>query len=490
MAGDKVLSVQGLRKEYGTTTALDDVSFDLHAGEIVGLLGENGAGKSTLIKILAGVVTANQGSVTVRGEVLEGSWSTAHARDAGMAFIHQDPALFHDMTIEENVGLTLGFPTQRTAIDRGALRDRTVALLDRMRIPAAPEDLVGHHSGAVRASIAVAMALSDDASVVVLDEPTATLTVHEAERLFHGVRRIRDTGGTVVLVTHRIDEVMSICDRVVVLRDGALVAEVAVADTTRAELVEYIVGSNVELPSPPEVESREVLLRVEDVVVGGSEPVTLSLHRGEILGLAGPVAAGHEAFAEALFGLREVQTGSITLGGTAYRPATVRDAIARGVGFVPGDRNRDGLVFGFNATENLFLAVGEDVPAPGSRAERRSAESVLGRFDVRPLDPDAEITAFSGGNAQKILIARWLHRSPPLVILCEPTAGVDIGARASIYELILRLSEEGTSFLVVSSDFEEIATLARRAVVFRPRKSPVELTGNLSVARISATALN
>jgi len=254
--------------------------------------------------------------------------------------------------------------------------------------------------------------------------------------------------------------------------------------------VEYIVGSAVELPSVSEGAVGDVLLQIDDLVVGGREPVSLTLHRGEILGLAGPVSSGHESVADTLFGLAQFESGTITLGGEPYQPTNVREAIARGVGYVPGDRNREGLVFGFSAAENLFLSLSGDLPAPGSRAEQRKAVDVLDRFDVRPNDPGNEITAFSGGNAQKILLARWLHESPPLVILREPTSGVDIGARASIYELILKLSAQGTSFLVVSSDFEEIATLARRAVIFRPRKTPVELTGDLSVAQISAAALN
>jgi ribose transport system ATP-binding protein len=484
------VSIRGLSKIYGPTQVLDDVSFDLFGGEIVGLLGENGAGKSTLIKILAGVVEATDGAVHVGGVELSRHAQPAAAREAGLVFIHQDPALFTEMSVEENLGITSGYPRRRGVIDWKALRGETRQLLSRMSIPAQPTDLVGNLVGAVRTSVAIAIAMGKESKVVFLDEPTATLSAVETQRLFAGVRRIREEGGTVVLVSHRIDEIMDLCDRVVVLRDGRLVADQPLAGTSKTALIEHIVGREVHELELTATDLGDVVLSADRVVFRGQAPVNLTLRAGEILGLVGQVSAGHEEFAAGLFGMTPLESGSLTLRGAPYRPRSVSDAIASGVGYVPGNRNADGLVPGLSASENLFLHADAGDPSPGSRAEKRAAGRLIDEFRVKPAAPDLEITAFSGGNAQKVLLARWLRRKPDVMILVEPTAGVDVGARSSIYELIGEMSRRGTAFLIVSSDFEEVATLANRAIVFRRGADHAELAGPLTTPSITAAALS
>lgn len=489
MSAAATVRIDRVSKSFGGTTALNNVSFDIRPAEIVGLLGENGAGKSTLIKILAGLHAADSGSIRAGGRDLGSALTPRAAHAAGFSFIHQHPALFGPLSVADNIGLAIDYPMTGLRIDDRKLHAQTEAVLRRMSLDVSPDTLVETLPPAVRSALAIAIAMASESPTVFLDEPTATLTAAEAEQMFGLIRGIRDAGGSAVLVTHRLDEVLELCDRVVVLRDGCVVADEPVGVLTKRQLIELIVGAEVAPTSPQPTDSTTARFRATELVVDDQRPITFDVRPGEVVALTGAVGAGHAELAEALFGQRRVESGSMTLDGQDYRPNSVREAISSGIAYVPGDRDGAGTFAGLSAAENLIPHPTRTGPSPGSGRERAAVARAFAEFDVRPALPESEISAFSGGNAQKIVLARWLSTQPKLAILNEPTAGIDVGARATIYKLVQKLAADGASFLLVSSDFEEVAALAVRAVVCRRSGEHVQLDGPLSTASVTAAAL-
>jgi len=461
---DDILEVRNLTKVYGSTAALQHVSFTVAPGEIVGLLGENGAGKSTLVKILAGLEAADDGHAKILG--IDASQDGCSA-----SFIHQDLGLVDELSVAENIALTTGYARRIGLINWRRTRQQARQALHALDVEIDPDADVDQLSLAEQASVAIARALVEDARLVVLDEPSAGLSAHEVKKLFEVLDRLRRRGVACILISHRLDEIFDICDRVVVLRNGRLVADDVTSNLTKGQLIELIVGEAFE---GHQHEDLGVLLKAKehlslsDVVVEHVGPVSFAVHEGEILGLTGLAGSGHVELVEGIAGMTSVERGSILLDGEQYRPGSRADALRRGVAFVPGDRNRDGLAAGMTVLENLNLnPVGRSVLSFVDSRERQAARSAIEEYDVRPRRTDVEIATLSGGNAQKVMVARELRGAPRVAAMCEPTAGVDVGARKVIHGKLAEAAANGTAVIIASSDFEEISDLCDRVIVMR-----------------------
>ena len=486
-----LLTMRGVSKQFGGTEALVDAGIEVGAGEIVALLGENGAGKSTLIKILAGVYPLDAGTITYRGhDVVHGTG----LRRLPIAFIHQDLGLIEWMTVAENVSLMLGFPRRFGVIDWGAARTRARRALDVLGADIDPDLRVHHLARTERSLVAIARALAAEAEILVLDEPTASLPADEVARLFTALRRLRARGVGMIYVSHRLDEVFEIADRMVILRDGRLVAERAVAQTRPEEAILLIVGREpsqvFRRPARHEGSARLVFDRVTTECAG---PLDCGMRAGEVVGLVGLRGAGQESMGRALFGLEPVTGGRIVLDGQAVQVSSPREAIALGIHLVCADRVTESIVPGLSIQENLFLN-----PCAGGRKataylhpehEARAARELGDRIALRPNDPSLPIDWLSGGNQQKVVVGRWLHLDGRIYVFEDPTAGVDVGAKAEIYRLFGVALARGATILIVSTDFEEVAKVCHRALVFDRGRVVAECSGNdLSVENLLAAA--
>ena len=463
-----VLQVRGLRKVYEGTVALGGVDLNIYGGEVHALLGENGAGKSTLVKLLAGIEHSDGGEIAVAGNALPPHHTPNDVAHAGVAFIHQQFGLVSDMTVAENIALVAGYPKKRGQIDWVQLREAARTAMARMGIDIDPDEPVAHLPVSAQSVVAIARALVQDARLLVLDEPTASLTVEEVDTLFAVLDRLRSEGVAIIYISHRLDEVRRICDRVTILRDGEKVAEKNVADVSDAELIELIIGRK-----PQELVSNFSAAREESIVfdsVSGerTKNISLSIQKGEVFGIAGLNGSGHNELGTMLFGLSPVLMGSISLNGSVYAPKDVSDAVKNGMAFVPSDRNGEGAALELNLRENLFLnPEAGAVEWLSNTEERKVAGDILQRFDVRPPNPDAFFSTLSGGNAQKVVLARWITKQPNVIILNDPTAAVDIGARREIHQRLRQAAADGAVVIVISSDMEEIEQVCDRAAVIR-----------------------
>ncbi|MEW1774498.1 sugar ABC transporter ATP-binding protein [Streptomyces sp. NPDC086777] len=497
---DPLVRIRGLAKRFGGTRALDGVDLDVRAGSVLALLGPNGAGKSTLIKVLAGVHRADAGSVTVAGHPL-GSQAAARS----MSFIHQDLGLVEWMTVAENIALTTGYPRRAGLISWRRTRERCAAALEAVAVHLDPDTPVARLGPADRSLVAVGRALAARARLVVLDEPTARLPAADCARLFRVLHDLRDGGHGILYVTHRMDEVYRVADAFAVLRDGRLVSHGPLAGHDPARLVHDIVGAEAARdlvggtpdrrlpPTVPAAAPAPAVLVLDGARTAGTAPVTTQLRAGEALGLVGLSGAGHQELGRALAGARPFRGGRVLLDGRPYRPRTVADAVAAGVGLVPGDREREGCAMGLTVRENLLAnprAGGH--PAlrwTGPRRERARAAELIERFAVRPRDGEAPLATLSGGNQQKVLIGRWLGAHPRLLVLEEPTASVDVGAKAAVHRLLDDALGGGLAVLLVSTDFGEVAGVCRRALVFVRGRVTTELSGaDLTVTGLARAA--
>jgi ribose transport system ATP-binding protein len=484
-----LLVVQNVSKHFGGTQALCEVSMNLKAGEILALLGENGAGKSTLIKILAGVYTLDEGTVTLRGADVTNS-----LRRLPIAFIHQDLGLIDWMTVAENICQTLGFPRRHGLIDWSATRRRAASALEMLGADIDPDIRIQNLSRTEKSLVAIARALAAEAEILVLDEPTASLPADEVTRLFAALRRLRSRGVAMIYVSHRLDEVFEIADRMVVLRDGFVVGQRLVSETTADEAILLIVGREPSQVFQRPTERRGSPRRVlESVMVDAVGPVDCQIHAGEIIGLVGLRGAGQETVGRALFGVVPTNGGRVLLDGGTIAPTSPREAMSHGVDLVCADRVGESIMPSLTVRENLLLnpvAAGLglfSVLAP--RRETRSALELGQRVGLRPNDPTLPIELLSGGNQQKVVIGRWLHLAAKVYVFEDPTAGVDVGAKAEIYRLFDVALQAGAAILIVSNDFEEVAKVCHRALVFSRGRVVAELVGaDLSVENLLAEA--
>ncbi|MFJ8593959.1 sugar ABC transporter ATP-binding protein [Streptomyces sp. NPDC093598] len=494
---EPLVRIRGLSKRFGGTVALAGVDLDVHAGSVLALLGPNGAGKSTLIKILAGVHHADAGQVTVAGEPLGSPAATR-----SMSFIHQDLGLVEWMTVAENLALTTGYTRRSGLISWRRTRERCADALRIVAAPLDPDAPVSSLAPAERSLVAIARALAARARLIVLDEPTARLPAADSARLFRVLHDLRDRGHAILYVSHRLDEVYQVAGTFAVLRDGRLVSHGRLADRSPARLVQDIVGEAGEAGEADEPALHRPagspagappVLALDGVRTARAGPVSLQLAAGEVLGLVGLSGAGHMDLGRALAGARPLLDGRAVLHGRPYRPRTVAEAVALGVGLVPGDRLREGCLAELTVRENLLAnprAGGLAAPRwIGPRRERTRAAALMERFAVRPRDTETPIATLSGGNQQKVMIGRWLRTDLRLLILEEPTASVDVGAKAAIHRLLREALEAGLAVLLLSTDFEEVASVCRRTLVFVRGTVTTELSGPaLTVAGLTRAA--
>ncbi|QHC23650.1 sugar ABC transporter ATP-binding protein [Streptomyces sp. GS7] len=479
-----LVRIRGLSKRFGGTLALDAVDLDIHSGSILALLGPNGAGKSTLIKVLAGVHHADGGEVTVRGHRL-GTEAAARA----MSFIHQDLGLVEWMTVAENIALGTGYPRRAGLLSWRLTRQQGAEALGIVAAHLDPRATLAGLPRAERSLVAIARALSTRAELIVLDEPTASLPAADCARLFGVLHTLRDQGRAIVYVTHRLDEVYQVADAFAVLRDGRLISQGPLADRSPARLVRDIVGHEPGRYRPAPAAGRPVLC-LDRVRTGNTAPVSLELHAGEILGMVGLTGAGHLELGRALAGARPLLGGRALLDGRPYAPRTVAAAVASGVGLVTGNRQEEGCAAELTVRENILANPRADgLPALhwiSPRRERAKATALIDRVAVRPRDSEAPLSALSGGNQQKVMVGRWLRISRKLLILEEPTAGVDVGAKSAIYRMLQDALADGLAVLLLSTDFEEVANVCHRALVFVRGAVTTELSGEaLTVAGLA-----
>ena len=468
-----LLRVSGLSKTFPGLKALDDVSFSVGAGEIVAVVGHNGSGKSTLVKILADVYQPDPGAtIEVRGA--DGELLDAGAARDGLHFIHQDLGLINMLSTVENMGLGRsasgrGLGPVRPAAERELAR-RLVARFGARFDPTVP---VGQLSPAERAIVAIARAMDGwtrDENVLVLDEPTAAFHGDEVEVLFGAVRQIAAAGAGVVYISHRLDEVLGLADRVIALRDGRIVADAPAASLDHEQVVQMIAGRAVaDLDVTREAPSAERVLRVSGLTGDKVRDVSLDVGAGEIVGVSGILGSGREELASLLFGAAHRAAGTVEVMGEELVSDDTVAAIDAGVAYVPADRRRGGAVMEMSVRENLTLPLLRPLRRRlwrlDERAERAETQRWMSTVALRPPDPQKELKLFSGGNQQKVVLAKWLRTQPKVLLLDEPTQGVDVGAKASIYELILAAAQAGTGVLVCSSDTKELVTLCDRVMV-------------------------
>ncbi|HEY9173717.1 MAG TPA: sugar ABC transporter ATP-binding protein [Verrucomicrobiae bacterium] len=483
------IEFDGITKRFPGVVALDSVSFEIAQGSCHALMGENGAGKSTLGKILAGVYVADEGSIRLNGQPIHAPNPLA-ARKLGIAMVHQELAFCPNLTVAEN--LCLGeLPHRAGWLDRRRMRDQARAMLAEIGSDICVDVPMDQLSTGQEQLVQIAAALGTQARIIVMDEPTSSLSVRESEHLFGLLGQLKRRGITVIYVSHRMEEILRLCDTVTVLRDGRHVATEPVAATHTERIIQQMVGREVKQYTSQHLQRKlgEELLRVENLSSPGKfNNVSFSLRAGEILGFAGLVGAGRSEIAQAIFGVDPNVTGKVFVRGREMPLGSVTTALASGIGLLPEDRKRMGLVLWMNCRENTSLAVLSRLSLGGfvkRRQERTLAQTYVDKLRVKTPTIEAGIDSLSGGNQQKVALAKWLARECAILIVDEPTRGVDVGAKAEIHRLLDELACQGLALLVISSELPEIMNLSRRIIVMRDG----DVAGELERADFSQPAL-
>jgi ABC-type sugar transport system ATPase subunit len=473
------IEFQHITKRFPGVLALDDVSFGIERGTCHALMGENGAGKSTLGKILAGVYTADSGELRLDGKVIHPTTPLA-ARHLGIAMVHQELAFCPNLTVAEN--LCLGdLPAKFGFVNRAKLRARARAMLAEIESTIDVDTPMSQLSTAQEQMVQIAAALGVNAQVIVMDEPTSSLSVAESEHLFHLLAHLKQRGITVIYVSHRMEEIFRLCDAATVLRDGKHVATQKISETNHDALIHQMVGREVVAITPKHLERTPgtEVLRVENLSSPGKfSNVSFTLRKGEVLGFAGLIGAGRSEVAQAIFGLDPNATGKVFVNGKELPLGDVNAALAAGIGLLPEDRKRLGLVLSMNCRENTSLAALPSLTRLGfvrRGAERTLAQKYADRLRVKAPSIESGVAGLSGGNQQKVALAKWLARECDVLIVDEPTRGVDVGAKAEIHSLLDELACQGLALLVISSELPEVMNLSRRLMVLRGGRVSGEL---------------
>jgi rhamnose transport system ATP-binding protein len=465
-----LLKVTSVTKHFGGVRALKGVSFELNAGEVHALVGENGAGKSTLIKLMTGALASDSGTIELEGLHLK-SIDPAIARKLGIAVVYQQPALFPDLTVTENISLRLEHGGLWRILSWRDRRRKTVELLQRVGAEIPPDELIRHLTMPQQQLVEIASALGSDAKVLILDEPTASLTDREVTNLFRVIRQLKSEGVGMIYISHRLEELPQIADRVTVLRDGSGIGTKSMADVDRAELIRLMVGRDLSAVFPKiDVPLGDVVLETQNLSCrdSGVDNVSLTVRAGEILGLAGLVGAGRTELARVLFGLTPADSGKILLRG---KPVTIDSpgaAIALGIAYVPEDRRRHGVVLEMSVAQNTTLATLRKIARAGLidfEKERQTARYFVDRLGTKTPTVDVAVCNLSGGNQQKVALARWLAAEPAVIILDEPTQGVDVGAKSEIHRLMSQLAGRGQAIIMISSELPEVLGMSDRIAV-------------------------
>jgi rhamnose transport system ATP-binding protein len=483
-----IFEARQISKSFGGVHALQDVHFEIFAGEVHALLGENGAGKSTLIKIITGVHQPDMGQLFFEGQPIRFA-NTREAQAHGIAAIYQEPSLFPDLDIAENI-LVGRQPIGRTGVDWKRMYQEAGTLLRRLGIALDPRTKARELSVAQQQVVEIARALSINAKVLIMDEPTSSLTLGEVEDLFAIVRQLRMAGAAVVFISHRLEELFALADRVTTLRDGAYIGTRAMADVTTNDLIRMMVGRTLDELFPKQVvEPGEVVLEVAGLAVEGSfSDVSFELRRGEIVGMAGLIGAGRTNVARALFGAEPATAGTIRLDGQAVAITSPDVAMRLGIGYVPEDRKQHGLILNMSIADNITLPILSRYAAGGwldSQREMQAAAAAAQKLEVKMAGVDQPAGQLSGGNQQKVVLAKWLETQPRVLILDEPTRGIDVGTKAAVHRLMNSLAAQGMAILLISSELPEVLGMSDRILVMREGR----LTGQFSRADASQEKL-
>ncbi len=495
MQDDIVLTMRGICKYFPNVKALENVDFTLRKGTIHALMGENGAGKSTLIKVLTGVYTMDKGEIRIDGVdnaiVIR---SPQEAQNYGISTVYQEITLCPNLTVAENmfIGRTKG-----NGVDWKAMERRAGELLDSLGIPARPKQILGSCSLAVQQMVAIARAVDTDCKVLILDEPTSSLDDKEVEMLFRLMRDLKSRGVGIIFVTHFLEQVYAVSDQITVLRNGELVGEYLVKDLPQVQLVEKMIGKDLEDLSvikksvPPAGAQSENFYEAEGLSSSQSRPFDFHIARGEVNGFTGLLGSGRSESVRAIFGADPVTGGSVKIEGKKAKIGKPLDAMKHGIGYLPEDRKRDGIIADLSVRDNIILAlqVIKGVTHPFSRAKAEAfADEYIKALDIKTASSDTPIKSLSGGNQQKVILARWLLTHPQYLILDEPTRGIDVGTKTEIQKLVLKLAEEGMSITFISSEIEEMLRTCSRLIVMRDRNIVGELKGDeLTQERVMRT---
>jgi len=495
-----LLQLRAVEKSFTGTRALKPLTLDLAAGEVLGLVGENGAGKSTLIKILSGVHAPDAGIIRWRGRDLQLT-SPHDALCAGIATIHQELAYCGHLTVAENLLLGERWPRHRWGgVNWAKLHEAAERILARCELQIPTHTVFSDLSAAQKQEVAIARALDRKAQLLILDEPTASLTEPEVTRLFIHLNRLCSEGVALIYVSHRLDEILQLTNRVAVLRDGELVATYPTAEATVNRLIKDMVGRSLDAPSSATVpvapvsssvplegvnragpSCKPVLLKLDKLTRADMfQDISFTLHAGEIVGLAGLVGAGRSELARAIYGLYLCDSGEMILNGKPWQPHGADESLAAGLVYLPEERKRHGLVLEHSVADSISIGFSDLLTRYGlvpAAAEQTRVRAAMQRYDVRAASPTQAIGTLSGGNQQKAILARWLEREPRVILLDEPTRGVDVGAKAEIHQLIDRLAESGCAVLLISSDLPEILGMSDRALVMHEGRIAAELSG-------------
>ena len=479
---DTIISVRGISKSFPGVQALKDVSFDILRGEIHGLVGENGAGKSTLIKILCGAYTATEGSVWMDGKELS-IRSPLDAQNAGISVVHQELKLVDSLTVMENIFIGRWPRTAIGSVNWKALRRQAAELIDELGVSLDPEENVGKLTVAQKQIVEICKVLSTNAKFIVMDEPSAVLTPSEMDTLYAIIRKLKASGITILYISHRLEEIFSLCDHVTIFRDGQKIKTVPAADVSREELIHMMVGRELGIEYPKEkIEIGETILSVRNL----NRPnvlrdINFDLHRGEILGFAGLVGAGRTEVARAIMGADKNVSGDITLRGEKYAITDVPHAIKMGIGLVSEDRKKEGLVLNLGIKYNISMVNMHSILKNGAlnaNLEEELAQKYIHDLNIVAPSSEQEAIYLSGGNQQKVVIAKWLNANCDVLILDEPTRGIDVGAKKEIYHIIGELAKNGKAIIMISSEMPELLGMCDRIIVMHNGR----ITGTVDIA--------
>ena len=490
-----VLTMRGICKNFPGVKALNNVDFTLRKGEIHALMGENGAGKSTLIKVLTGVYEKDAGSIEIEGCPGEAHiHSPQQAQNIGISTVYQEITLCPNLTVAEN--MFIGRTSDRL-VHWKDYEKRATEILDNLGIPARAKQELSRCSLAVQQMVAIARAVDMNCKVLILDEPTSSLDDKEVAMLFQLMRDLKARGVGIIFVTHFLEQVYEVSDRITVLRNGELVGEYAVKDLPQVELVAKMIGKSLDDLAELEQFQKgkdaqdEVVYEAEELSSSECRPFDFSIRKGEVNGFTGLLGSGRSESVRAIFGADQVTGGKVKINGKAVRVSNPHEAMKNGIGYLPEDRKRDGIIADLSVRENIILALqtirGMNHPIPRAKAEA-FADEYIKALDIKTASQDTPIKSLSGGNQQKVILARWLLTHPQYLILDEPTRGIDVGTKLEIQKLVLKLAEEGMSVTFISSEIEEMLRTCSRLIVMRDRNIVGELTGDeLTQAQVMKT---